>query len=54
MALEQTVKELQAQHAQFQETLLNLAQGQKDLMELVVPQNFPSSFPQEITASDFS
>ena len=35
MALEQTVKDLQAQHAQFQETLLNLAQGQKDLMALV-------------------
>ena len=36
MALEQTVKELQAQHTQFQETLLNLAHGQKYLMELVV------------------
>ena len=35
MALEQTVKDLQAQHAQFQETLLNLAQGQKDLMALI-------------------
>ena len=35
MALEQTVKELQAQNAQFQETLLNLAQGQKDMMVLI-------------------
>ena len=35
MALKQTVKELQVQHTQFQETLLNLAQGQKDLMALV-------------------
>ena len=35
MDLEQTVKELQAQHEQFQETLLNLAQGHKDLMALV-------------------
>ena len=35
MALKQTVKDLQAQHAQFQETLLNLEQGQKGLMTLV-------------------
>ena len=35
MALEQTVKDLQTQHAQFQETLLNLPQGKKDLMVLV-------------------
>ena len=35
MALEQTVKELQAQHAQFQETLLNLAKGQQDIMALL-------------------
>ena len=35
MDLEQTVKELQAHNAQFQETLLNLAQGQKDMMALI-------------------
>ena len=35
MALEQTVKELEAQNAQFQETLLNLAQGQKNMMVLI-------------------
>ena len=35
MALEQTVKELQSQNAKFQETLLNLAQGQKDMMALI-------------------
>ena len=35
MALEQTIKDLQAQHAQFQETLVNLAQGQKELLALV-------------------
>ena len=34
MALEQTVKELQAQNAQFQETLLNLAQGKKEMVAL--------------------
>ena len=36
MALEHTVKELQDQHAQFQETLLSMAHGQKDLMVLIV------------------
>ena len=35
IALEQTVKDLQAQHAQFQENLMNMAQGHKDLMALV-------------------
>ena len=35
MALEQTIKDLQAQHAQFQETLMNLAQGKKELLALV-------------------
>ena len=35
MALEQTVKDLQAQHAQFQETLMNLAQGQKEMLVLI-------------------
>ena len=35
MALEQTVKELQAQSAQFQETLLNLAKEQNELMALI-------------------
>ena len=32
MALEKTVKDLQTQHAQFQETLLNLAKGKQDLL----------------------
>ena len=36
MALEQTVKELQAQNAQFQEMFLNLAKGQEDLKALVL------------------
>ena len=35
MAHKQTVKDLQAQHAQFQETLLNLAKGLHDIMELL-------------------
>ena len=35
MALEHTIKELQAHNAQFQETLLSLAQGQKDMMALI-------------------
>ena len=35
MALEQTVKELQAQNSKFQGTLLNIAQGQKDMMALI-------------------
>ena len=35
MALEQTVRELQAQNAQFQEMFLNLAKGQEDLKALV-------------------
>ena len=35
MALEQTVKDLQAQNSQFQETLLNLAKGQQELMALI-------------------
>ena len=35
MALEQTVKELQAQNSQFQETLLNIAQGKKEMMSLI-------------------
>ena len=34
MALEQTVKDLQAQNAQFQQMLLNLAKGQEDLKTL--------------------
>ena len=35
MALEQTVKDLQTQHAQFQETLLNLAKGKQEMMALL-------------------
>ena len=34
MDLEQTVKDLQTQHAQFQETLLSLAKGKQDMMTL--------------------
>ena len=34
MDLEQTVKDLQAQNAQFQQVLLNLAKGQEDLKAL--------------------
>ena len=36
MTLEQTVKDLQTQNAQFQEMFLNLAKGQEELKELVV------------------
>ena len=36
MALEQTVKDLQTQHTQFQETLLNLAKGKQEMMALLV------------------
>ena len=39
MALEQSVKDLQAQNAQFQEMLTTLAQGQKDLKELITKKN---------------
>src|ERR1051325_7398698 len=35
MALEQTVKDLQAQNAQFQEMFINLVQGQEDLKKLI-------------------
>src|ERR1051325_9955654 len=35
MALEQTIKDLQAQNAQFQEMFTNLVQGQKDLKKLI-------------------
>ena len=35
MALEKTVKDLQTQHAQFQETLLNLAKGHQEMMALL-------------------
>ena len=35
MDLEQILKHLQAQNAQFQETLLNIAKGQKELMVLI-------------------
>lgn len=36
MALEQTVKELQAQKAQFQEMILNLTQGQEEFKALLL------------------
>ena len=36
MTLEQTVKDLQTQHTHFQETLLNLAKGQQEMMEHLV------------------
>ena len=36
MALEQTVKDLQAQNAQFQQMLLALAKGQEDLKALII------------------
>lgn len=35
MALEQTVKDLQAQNAQFQELILNLSKGQDELKTLL-------------------
>src|ERR1044072_1744594 len=35
MALEQTVKDLQAQNAQFQEMFTSLVQGQEDLKKLI-------------------
>ena len=35
MALEQTVKDLQTQNAQFQEMILNLAKGQEELKALI-------------------
>ena len=36
MSLEQTVKDLQAQNAQFQQMFLTLTQGQEDLKALIV------------------
>ena len=36
MNLVQTIKDFQTQHSQFQETLLNLAKGQQELMVLLV------------------
>ena len=36
MDLEQTVKDLPTQNSQFQETLLNLAKGQQEMMTLLV------------------
>ena len=36
MALEKTAKDMQIQHAQCQETLLNLAKGQQEMMTLLV------------------
>ena len=36
MALEQTVKDLQAQNAQFQEMMLSLSKGQEELKALLL------------------
>ena len=36
MDLEQTVKDLQAQNAQFQEMILNLSKGQEELKALLL------------------
>ena len=36
MDIEQTVKDLQTQNSQFQETLLNLAKGHQEMMTLLV------------------
>lgn len=36
MALEQTVKDLQAQNAQFQEMILNLSKGKEELKALLL------------------
>ena len=38
MALEQTVKNLQAQNTQFQQMFLALAKGQEDLKALIIKQ----------------
>ena len=37
MNFEQTMKDLQTQNSQFQETLLNLAKGKQEMMSLLVP-----------------
>ena len=39
MALEHTIKDLQALNAQFQEMFTSLAQGQKDLKQLITKKN---------------
>ena len=36
MDLEQTIKDLQTQHSQFQETLLNMAKCQQEMMSFLV------------------
>ena len=41
MDLEQTVKDLQAQNSQFQETLLALAKGKEDMMALLAIKKKP-------------
>ena len=41
MDIEKTVKDLQAQNSQFQETLLALAKGQKDMMALLAVKKKP-------------
>ncbi|KAL5059379.1 hypothetical protein RYX36_030983 [Vicia faba] len=39
MDIEQTVKDLQVQNSQFQETLLTLSKGQQELMTMIVAKN---------------
>ena len=41
MDLEKTVKDLQTQNSQFQETLLALAKGQQDMMALLAVKKKP-------------
>ena len=41
MDLEKTLKDLQAQNSQFQETLLALAKGKQDLMALLAVKKKP-------------
>ena len=36
MALEQTIKDLQTQNAQFQQMFLTLAKGQEELKNLII------------------
>ena len=39
MDMEQTIKDLQAQNAQFQQMFLTLAKGQEDLKTLLIKEN---------------
>ena len=41
MDLEKTMKDLQAQNSQFQETLLALAKGQQDMLALLAVKKNP-------------